>query len=129
MSEAAHSYDEFMAEIERCRYWIEEALAYSGGTHDFEHIVEALLNGHMQLWPNENACAVTEIVVYPKKKVLHVFLAGGKMSEILDMHPSAAEWGRMQGCTAMSIAGRPGWERVLKKLGYEFMHKTLGVEI
>lgn len=118
-------YDELL----RCREWIEAALEYSGGTHDFVHVCEGIISGHMQLWPNENGCAVTEIIVYPKKKVLHVFLAGGKMSDILDMLPSAREFARREGCSGMSIAGRRGWERVLKKHGFDFMHKTLGAEI
>jgi hypothetical protein len=58
-----------------------------------------------------------------------VFLAGGKMRDIVEMHHPAAEWGRQQGCTAMSIAGRKGWQRVLKKLGYDHQFTTLSVEI
>ena len=120
---------QLVQELKRCQKWIEDALEYSGGTHEFMDIVNSVLSGHMQLWPNKNACAVTEIVVYPKKKILHVFLAGGKMSEILDMQNSAAEWGRQQGCTGMTIAGRRGWEKVLSKVGYKHQFTTLSLEI
>ena len=116
-------------ELARCRKWIEAALEYSGGTHDFGDVASAITMGTMQLWPNKDGCAVTEVLVYPRKKVLHVFLAGGKMSAILDMQDSAAEWGRQQGCTAMTIAGRRGWERVLGKIGYKHQFTTLGLEI
>lgn len=108
-----------MTVLEHCRKWINDALAYAGGTHTFDDVAEGILSGRMQLWPAERGCAVTEIVVYPRKRVLHVFLAGGEMGTILDMIDSAVTWGRTQGCTSMTIAGRHGWARVLAKYGYK----------
>lgn len=107
------------AELLRCRKWIEDALEYSGGTHTFEDVARSIMEGRMQLWPATRGCAVTEIVVYPRKSVLHVFLAGGEMDQIIDMIDSAVEWGKMQGCSSMTIAGRKGWQRVLERYGYE----------
>ena len=104
---------------EQVKGWIESALEYSGGTHTYEDVFDSILSGRMQLWPAERGCAVTEIVVYPKKKVLHVFLAGGEMDQIIDMIDSAVEWSKGQGCTSMTIAGRHGWARVLGKYGYK----------
>ena len=105
--------------IEANRHHIEAALEYSGGTHDFQDVADGILSGRMQLWPAEKGCAVTEIVLYPKKSVLHVFLAGGEMETIVNMIDSAVAWGKTQGCTSMTIAGRRGWERVLAKHGYK----------
>jgi hypothetical protein len=107
-----------MTELERCRPWIEAALEYSGGTHTFDDVVDGVTSGRMQLWPAPRGCATTEIVLYPRKKVLHVFLAGGDMDQILDMIDSAAAWGRTQDCTALTLAGRLGWQRVLDKHGF-----------
>ena len=106
-------------QLENCKKWIEAALEHSGGTHTFEDVVEGLVSGRMQLWPAERACAVTEIVIYPRKTVLHVFLAGGDMDQLFDMIDSAADWGRGQGCTSMSLSGRLGWQRAMKPLGWE----------
>jgi hypothetical protein len=106
-------------QLEKCKKWIEAALEHSGGTHTFEDVVEGLVSGRMQLWPAERACAVTEIVIYPRKTVLHVFLAGGDMDQLFDMIDSAAEWGRGQGCTSMSLSGRLGWQRAMKPLGWK----------
>jgi hypothetical protein len=105
--------------IEYCRPWIEDALQYGGGTHTFEDVAERILDGRLQLWPAEDACAVTEIIIFPRKKTIHVFLAGGKMETIIDMIDSAVAWGKEQGCTGMTIAGRHGWKRVLDKYGYK----------
>lgn len=101
-------------ELMRCRGWIEAAMEHGTGTHIFEDIVVAVIQGRMQLWSTPNACAITEIVLYPRKKVLHVFLAGGDMKEILPRIEDVAQWGASQGCTAMTMAGRKGWKRVLK---------------
>ena len=107
--------DFIMLELDRCRDWIESALQYSGGTHEFIDIVNGVLSGTMQLWAGERGCAVTEISVYPRKKVLHVFLAGGEMDQIIDFQESATEFAKMNECSAMTIAGRRGWTRILDK--------------
>ena len=65
-------------ELIRCRHWIQLALEKGGDTHDFVDIVDGVISGHMQLWSGERGCCVTEILVYPNKKILHVFLAGGE---------------------------------------------------
>lgn len=111
--------DQLHPELLRCRQWIEDALEYSGGTHSFEDVVQGIVSGRMQLWPDLRGCAVTEIVLYPKKSVLHVFLAGGEMQTIINMIDSAITWGKAQGCTSMTLAGRHGWSRVLAKYGYK----------
>ena len=72
---------------------------------------------------------MTEIVSYPQKKVLHIFLAGGEMDQIVDMDSSAVEFAKMNGCTGMSIAGRKGWARVLTEKGYQETYTVLGKDI
>ena len=74
--------------IENCREWIEAALEYSGGTHDFIHVVEVIKSGTMQLWPTPRGCIVSEIVVYPKVKQLNIFLGGGELSLIHISEPT-----------------------------------------
>jgi hypothetical protein len=105
--------------IERYRDMIDSALAYSGGTHTFEDVQELVATGKAQLWPAERGVAVTEIIVYPRKRVLHIFLAAGEMDQLLDMIESAAQWGRTQGCTSLTMSGRMGWQRVLDKQGFK----------
>jgi len=101
--------------IEANRHHIEAALEYSGGTHVYEDVERAILSGRMQIWPGKKSAAVTEIIEYARKKVLHVFLAGGEMDELIDMIDSATAWGRTQGCTSLTLSGRRGWERVLTR--------------
>ena len=127
MGQAQEKMD-ILGELKRCRNWIESALNYSGGTHDYMNVVDGVLSGHMQLWSGESGCAVTEIVVYPKKKILHVFLAAGDMEQILDFEESAIQFAKMNGCAGMSIAGRPGWQKILGKRGWDVAFVNLSKE-
>lgn len=116
-------------ELERCKDWIEAALEYSGGTHEWSDIVEGIHSLRYQFWPAEKGCAVTEIILFPRKKIFHVFLAGGEMDQIVDMNDSAAQFAKAQGCDGMSIAGRKGWSRVLKNEGWTESFTTLAKEL
>lgn len=115
--------------IEANRDLIESALRYSGGTHSFDDISQAVLDGRMQIWPAPKGVAITEIIVYPRAKVLHIFLAAGEMDQLLDMIDAAREWGRSQGCTSLTMTGRPGWERVLGNHGWSRRSITMTREI
>ena len=114
--------DNGQTELERCRPWIEAALEYSGGTHLFEDVEAGLMSGVMQLWPSPKGCIVTEIVVYPRKKVLNVFLGGGDLDQILDMHSDVIAWSKAQGCEALMMTGRFGWKKPLEKHGWKTLH-------
>ena len=116
--------DHMKDEVSRCRPWIEAALEYSGGTHSFLDVVEGLWNGTMQLWPADKGCIVTEIVVYPKKKVLNIFLGGGELEQILDMHENVIDWAKAQGCSALTMTGRFGWKKPLAKHGWKPLHSS-----
>jgi|TARA_B100000497_G_C7403238_1_gene255252 hypothetical protein len=116
-------------EIIRCREYIENALAYSGDTHNFDDVMLGILLGNFQFWPTDNSCMVTEIINYPRKKVFHVFLAGGSLNEIKAFHKPATEWAKAQGCSAMTLTGRPGWEKALASEGWEYQFTTLKREI
>ena len=59
-------------DLARCRPYIEDALQYCNGTHEFEDIVKAIAESSMQFWPAPRGCMVTEIVVYPRKKVINI---------------------------------------------------------
>ena len=116
-------------ELERCRPWIEAALEYSGGTHEFEDVAKGIVECRMQLWPSPRGCIVTEIVIYPKKKTLNVFLGGGELDQLLDMHSDVTDWAKHYGCEALTITGRFGWKKPLKAHGWTPLHASFQKEI
>jgi hypothetical protein len=109
-----------MEDFERLRKHIEAALEYSGGTHGIDDIAAGVQDGRYQLWPAPNAVAITEIIVYPRLKELHCFLAGGDLDELKVMRPYVETWAKRNGCSRSTFAGRRGWMRTfMKDEGYE----------
>lgn len=108
-----------LEQLQRLRHHVEAALEYSGGTHAFEDILEMVEKEQLQVWPATQSIVLTEIIVYPKLKNLHYFLAGGDLDELSRMRPMIESWGKSLGCTRVSLAGRRGWAKTfLKDEGY-----------
>jgi hypothetical protein len=78
---------------------------------------ERLESGRAQLWLGDRSAGVTEIADDGR---LHIMLAGGAMSELLDMLPSVEAFARAHACPAVYLGGRRGWRRVFLKFGYAF---------
>lgn len=112
-------------EVEQHRERIEAALAYSGGTHSYEDIVQGIEENRYQLWPGVNATVLTEILQFPRKRVIHCFLAAGDLAEIHAIRTWAEEWARREGIDSVTLTGRAGWERVLAVDGYRKTGVTL----
>lgn len=118
-----------MNEIDRCQKWIEAALERSGGTHLFSDVKGAIMQGTMQLWPAERGCVVTELVKYPRKKVLNLFLAGGDLDQILSMSEDGEKWAKSEGCAAMVMTGRHGWKKSLSSRDWTEAYVTFWKEL
>lgn len=115
-------------ELDKARPYIEAALEYSNGTHDWYDIVSGVLTGKMQLWPTDNGALVTEIIDYPRKRCINVFLGGGDMAELVDKHGEIIMWAQENGCVSALISGRDGWARAFKEHGWKPVHRTLEKE-
>lgn len=119
-----------LTEFWRLRKHIEAALEYSAGTHTIDDVAQGVLEGKFQCWEGAESIIITEIVVYPRLKDLHFFLAGGDLDEISLMEPIIAAWGKSLGCTRVSLAGRKGWQKsFLKERGYEPKWSVLSKEL
>lgn len=93
------------------RRWLLPALR----TETEADVIEGLKSGACQLWMGERSAMVTQYL----GDCLHGWLAGGELEEIKRMIPGAEAWARAAGCTRVTIAGRKGWARALKPLGFE----------
>lgn len=77
--------------------------------------VEARLKANTaQLWTAPGCALVTEIY----GDCLHVWLGGGSLHGLLDLRPRVEETARYWGLKRITILGRLGWDRVLKRFGY-----------
>lgn len=105
------------------------ALEYGDGTHSLEDVAMALNKDEMQFWPGKNTAIVTEILDYPQKKLIHVFLAAGDMNEVIRILPYIEKHGKKEGCQQLAMTGRKGWEKVMDKI-YKLQTKVyLSTEI
>jgi hypothetical protein len=99
-----------------------QALEHADGRYALEDVRDALLARDMQLWiavdPRSlaiEAACVTEIVAYPREKRCGVVFCAGRRTERWLRHLDEIEdWARGQGCHALELQGRPGWERLLR---------------
>jgi hypothetical protein len=105
-------------EMTRVRPFLEPALKYTNGTHDYIHLVEGVLTGQFHVWPTENSAIVTEFHNFPKERHLHIFLAGGDLEEIKQLHDNVVQFAEAAGCQALTLTGRPGWIKALDDLGF-----------
>jgi hypothetical protein len=91
------------------------ALEHAPGTHTLQDLREGVASGAFQLWPGRDSAILTQIHVYPRQKVLCIYLAGGHLDVLHDMLPFVLTWARGLGCSSAFIAGRPGWARTFLK--------------
>ena len=107
-------------DLHRLRPQIEAALAYSGDTptHTFMDIVQGIEEARFQGWYGKNSVLITEVKLYPQSRTVHIFLAGGDLEETIALQELVVEWGKMIGANQMSLCGRKGWKRALKKHGW-----------
>jgi hypothetical protein len=121
---------DWVPEFKRCQKWMEAALECAYGTFNIIDIADMMFTGDVQLWANDTAVLVTQIVHYPRKAVLNAFLAGGDMDGVLRLEHTAVLWGKQNRCQAITLTGRPGWSRSqLRDIGYVNVNVQMTKEI
>lgn len=91
---------------------IESALAYGDRLYDLADVTAMVAAGQLQAWPGPASILITEVVDRPRDRVLHFFLAAGRMPEIRAMTPHILDWGTsVRSCTKATLIGRRGWQR------------------
>lgn len=92
---------------------LQPALDREGNLFSLDDVWQAVQEGKAQFWPGRTSALVTEIKVYPRGKVLNVWLAGGVLDEIRNIVPFIRSFGSEKGCTKIALTGRKGWAKVL----------------
>lgn len=90
---------------------LDGALAYADG-HTQQTIEAAVGSELVQLWALDHSFCLTEKKVSPNGQVsVHLFLAGGDLTELQTLYPYIEGWARGEGAAKMTMLGRTGWER------------------
>ena len=99
--------------------------AIKGGTHTIEDVGNEVKAGRMQLWAKGDSAIVTQLLPFPRKLCIELFLIGGKKAEIQSLVDVILPHVRECGVKQARISGRPG----LIELGFKkqavFMTKEL----
>lgn len=103
------------------KHFVERAISEGTGRITPDDVFEQLRSGGMQLWalitadgePEVVAVLVTEIIDYPRRRVLDLALmAGDRMELWIDSLPVLEKWAVANGVDQVQVHGRKGWERV-----------------
>ena len=111
---------------------IEAALKYSEGEVIPEDLVQPLKTGKMQLWVAMSdgviAAMITEIVAYPRKRVLRVITIAGKdgrgMSRWYGFLPLVEGFALSNNCSSLEAWTRKGMAKKLKDWEHKYMVVT-----
>ena len=119
---------------ERCVPMIDEALKHSEGELLKEDILPHLMEGNMRLWIGVEdgeviGCMVTEIVKYPRKRIVRVITiaANKSMDSWYHFMPMLEGYAVNNNCFALEAWTRKGMARKLKdwKCSYQVITKEI----
>lgn len=84
------------------------------GCYTLEEVWHEINNNKAQFWPLPNSAVVTQVLEYPRRRVLRIWLAGGDMDELrFALSGHAVDYARERGCSVIEVDGRKGWVKVL----------------
>ena len=92
---------------------------HSEGEAAPDDFLEPLTHGHMQLWiatedKQMHSAMITQIIVYPQKKVLRVIsIAGSDFKRLYEFNDMVESFAIKTGCSGMELWGRRGWKKLL----------------
>lgn len=129
MSASVQLFDPRIEHLFAMRTPLLRTLRMAGGTYTVGDIADGILAGKFQFWMRPNSGIVTEVIAYPRKRVLNYFLVFGELDECLSMQPEIEAFAKEHGCTAVACAGRAGWERVLPAHGWRRLWTVMAKDL
>ena len=116
-------------ELERCKKYLLPVFK-KFDTYNWEDVVENVKQGRWFLLALPNSALLIEFLQYPRKRVLYVLAAGGKLEEILKTESDVISIAKAGDCSSIEVRGRLGFEKVAKKYKgwkkqYTVISKTL----
>lgn len=105
---------------------LERALnVYPFQTCSKSYLFQQIATGAMRLWRMGDSAMVTSQITNPAGlKIVSVHLAGGELSEVVEMERDISSLARHAGIDGIQICGRRGWLRAFD--GYEDAGTMMG---
>ena len=107
------------------RMKLAKALERAGGLYELSDILERIADGRMQAHVSRETIAVTEISVYPRRRILTIILLAGDLSDGENLHEQVFAFARKVECDAIVAQGRYGWARLAKSHGWKTVSKNM----
>ena len=92
---------------------------HSEGEAEPDDFLEHLSHVEMQLWifieeSSLHSAMITQIIVYPQKKILRVIsIAGSEFEKLRQFNDVVELFAIKTGCTGLELWGRKGWKKLL----------------
>lgn len=107
------------AKFDSVAHLLQPAVDRGIGAMELEDYKERVLTGYMQLWVGEGYAAVTEVLNYPRSRVVLVHLAGGELDSLIEADGELEKFARIVEATGIELVGRKGWVKALRDRGYK----------
>lgn len=107
------------------RMKLAKALERAGGLYELSDILERIDDGRMQVHVSRETIAVTEVSVYPRRRVLTMILLAGDLVDGEDLHEQVLSFAHKLKCDAIIAQGRVGWARLAKSHGWKIVSTNM----
>jgi hypothetical protein len=97
---------------------IAAALRAGGDLLSIDDLRALAIAKRVQWWGDERAGVATEVLTYPRRRVLNLFMAAGELREVLALQDAVTDFARDMECSHMVAHGRAAWGRVGQPLGW-----------
>ena len=102
-------------ELERCKKYLLPVFD-KFETYNWEDVVENVRQARWYLLALPNSALLIEFLEYPRKRILYVLAAGGKLEEIVKAESDVISIAKSKECNSIEIRGRLGFEKVTSKI-------------
>lgn len=116
--------------------FIEGAADYTGGRYTVDDAYSMVMNHDFLLWATFDktgikGAAVTNFILYPRKKVLHIMFLGGEGGmDWKDKYLKTMQFFAFDNqCDSIEASGRPGWAKILKHDGFTPLWQTFELPV
>ena len=116
-------------ELERCKKYLLPVFD-KFDTYNWEAVVENVRQARWYLLALPNSALLIEFLEYPRKRILYVLAAGGKLEEIIKAENDVISIGKSKECDSIEIRGRLGFEKVTSKIkGWKKQYTVISKKI
>jgi hypothetical protein len=89
-----------------------------GGLYELSDILDALAKGRMQSFIYGNSWLVSQITLFPRRRVLEIVFALGDLGDLRILHGQVLKYAQDNNISLVSAHGRRGWFRDADRRGW-----------